>query len=258
MGKLNMDRNAPDDLCELSADRAAEDSEAWIQAMQERFSRIKPIITPRFVPSCSDALMARLQTLMDKYGVPVQSHLSETHDEIAWVKRLSPGIKHYAEAYDRYGMLDNAVMAHVVYPEDAEIELLRKRGTMVAHCPSSNANLRSGIAPVRRLLSAGVKMGLGSDVAGGESIDMLRIVTNTVQFSKLYWRMVEPSEPALTFPEVFYMATKGGGSFFGKCGSFEEGYMLDALVLDDTKLRTTVGPDRCPSGWSARCTFPAI
>ena len=240
VGKLSMDRNAPKDLCEISVDQAAADTEAWIVAMQERFTKIKPMITPRFVPSCTDALMARLQGLKDKYNVPVQSHLSETRDEINWVKELSPDVEHYAGAYDRYGMLSNAVMAHVVYPEDAEVELLRQRGTMVAHCPSSNANLRSGIAPVRRLLSAGVHMGLGSDVAGGESIDMLRIVTNAVQFSKLYWRIVEPNEPVLTFPEVFYMATKGGGSFFGKCGSFEEGYMLDALVLDDTKLRTTV------------------
>ncbi len=240
VGKLSMDRNAPKDLCEVSADQAAADTEAWIVAMQERFTKIKPMITPRFVPSCTDALMARLQGLKDQYNVPVQSHLSETRDEINWVKELSPDVEHYAGAYDRYGMLSNAVMAHVVYPEDAEIELLRQRCTMVAHCPSSNANLRSGIAPVRRLLSAGVRMGLGSDVAGGESIDMLRIVTNAVQFSKLYWRIVEPNEPVLTFPEVFYMATKGGGSFFGKCGSFEEGYMLDALVLDDTKLRTTV------------------
>jgi guanine deaminase len=240
VGKLSMDRNSPKDLCEVSADRAAEDCENWILSMRERFRHIKPIVTPRFVPSCTDALMGKLRGLMDKYGVPAQSHLSETRDEIAWVKKLSPETKHYADAYDRFGMLENAVMAHVVYPEEEEIALLKERGTMVAHCPSSNANLRSGIAPVRRLLSAGVRMGLGSDVAGGESIDMLRIVTNAVQFSKLYWRMVEPAEPALTFPEAFYMATKGGGSFFGKCGSFEEGYMLDALVLDDTALRTTV------------------
>lgn len=240
VGKLSMDRNAPKNLCEVSAGKAAEDCERWIRDMQERFSRVRPIVTPRFVPSCTDALMGRLQALMDKYGVPAQSHLSETRAEIAWVKELSPDAQNYASAYDRYGMLQNAVMAHVVYPEDEEIELLKKRGTMVAHCPSSNANLRSGIAPVRRLLNAGVRIGLGSDVAGGESIDMLRIVTNAVQFSKLYFRMVEENEPALTFPEVFHMATKGGGSFFGKCGSFEDGYMLDALVLDDTRLRTTV------------------
>jgi len=240
VGKLSMDRNSPEDLCEISADKAAEDCENWIIQMRERFSRVKPMITPRFIPSCTDALMGKLKALKEKYGVPAQSHLSETHDEIAWVKRLCPDCRNYASAYDRYGMLENAVMAHVVYPEEEEIALLKERGTMVAHCPSSNANLRSGIAPVRRLLSAGVRLGLGSDVAGGESIDMLRIVTNAVQFSKLYWRIVEPGEPVLSFPEVFYMATKGGGSFFGKCGSFEDGYMLDVLVLDDRPLRTTV------------------
>ena len=241
VGKLSMDRNAPEALCELSASRAAVDLEQWIIDMRARFSAIKPMITPRFVPSCTDALMAHLQELIDTYDLPVQSHLSETRDEIAWVKRLSPDTKNYADAYDRYGMLNaHAVMAHVVYPEAEEITRLRETRTLVAHCPSSNANLRSGIAPVRRLLSAGVRVGLGSDVAGGEGIDMLRIATNAVQFSKLYWSMVNEDEPSLTFPEVLYMATKGGGSFFGKCGSFEEGYMLDALVLDDRPLRTTV------------------
>ena len=239
VGKLSMDRNAPSDLCELSAGKAAQDCEAWILAMRERFAHIKPIITPRFIPSCTDALLLRLKTLIATYRVPVQSHLSENQEEIAWVRRLCPDCRHYADAYDRYGMLsETAVMAHMVYPEDDEIDLLQKRRTMVAHCPASNANLRSGIAPVRRLLSAGVRVGLGTDVAGGESIDMLRAAADAIQASKLYWRMVDQTQPALTFAEAFYMATKGGGSFFGKAGSFEKGYLFDALVLDDQDLRT--------------------
>ena len=76
-------------------------------------------------------------------------------------------------------------------------------------------------------------------MAGGESLDMLRAAADAIQVSKLYWRLVDQSAPALTFPEAFYMATKGGGAFFGKAGSFEEGYTLDALVLDDKPLRTT-------------------
>ncbi|HPF88537.1 MAG TPA: amidohydrolase family protein [Candidatus Limiplasma sp.] len=240
VGKVSMDRNAPADLCEPSAEAAARDCEQWIVDMQARFTNIKPMLTPRFIPSCSDALMERLHKLADKYGVPAQSHLSENHDEIAWVKALCPTSKNYASVYDHFGMLSaNAVMAHVVYPQDEEITLLKQRRTMVAHCPASNTNLRSGIAPVRRLLSAGVRVGLGSDVAGGESIDMLRAAAEAIQASKLYWRLIDQAAPALTFPEVFYMATKGGGSFFGKAGSFEPGYMLDALVLDDRALRTT-------------------
>ncbi|MFH1512889.1 MAG: amidohydrolase family protein, partial [Bacillota bacterium] len=177
---------------------------------------------------------------METYGVPVQSHLSENPNEIAWVKKLSPESRHYAGAYDRYGMLsENAVMAHAVYPEEEEIALLAKRRTMIAHCPASNVNLRSGIAPIRRLLTAGVRVGLGSDVAGGECIDMLHAAADAIQVSKLYWRLIDRECPALTFPEAFYMATKGGGAFFGKAGSFEPGYLFDALVLDDRALRTT-------------------
>jgi len=240
VGKVSMDRNAPDILRELSADTAAQDCERWIQTMQAQFRHIKPMITPRFVPSCSDQLMERLQTLMQTYGVNVQSHLSENHDEIAWVRELCPQMDNYASVYDHFGMLgDNAVMAHVVYPEAEEMELLVKRQTMIAHCPTSNTNLRSGIAPVRRLLSAGARVGLGSDVAAGESVDILHTAAEAIQASKLYWRLTDQESPALTFPEVFYMATKGGGAFFGKVGSFAAGYELDALVLDDHALRTT-------------------
>lgn len=239
IGKLSMDRNAPADLCELSCGKAAKDCEAWITAMQSRFTHVKPMITPRFIPSCTDGLMRWLSVLMKTYRLPVQSHLSENHEEIAWVKKLCPDCRHYAGAYDRYGMLsENAVMAHVVYPEEEEIALLRERRVMVAHCPASNVNLRSGIAPVRKLLTASVRVGLGSDVAGGQNVDMLRAAADAIQMSKLYWRLVDQGAAALSFSEALYMATKGGGSFFGKAGSFEPGYMLDALVLDDAALRT--------------------
>ena len=127
-------------------------------------------------------------------------------------------------------------MAHAVYPESEEIALLKEREVTVAHCPASNTNIRSGIAPVRKLLNAGVKVGLGTDVAGGQTVDMLRAVTDAVQMSKLYWRLIDQRYRALTLSEAFYMATKGGGAFFGKVGSFESGYEADAIVLDDSAL----------------------
>jgi guanine deaminase len=127
-------------------------------------------------------------------------------------------------------------MAHVVYPEESEIALLRERGVTVAHCPASNMNIRSGIAPVRKLLSAGVKVGLGTDVAGGQTIDMFRAVTDAVQASKLYWRLIDEDCRALTLAEAFYLATAGGGAYFGKVGTFKPGYELDALVVDDSGL----------------------
>ena len=237
VGKVSMDRNSPDILCERSAQIAAQDVETWLVASRRRFTHIQPILTPRFIPSCTDALMASLGDLMRRYEAPLHSHLSENRTEIRWVEQLRPDAAGYADAYDRHGMLTpRTIMAHVVYPEADEIDLLRERGVMVAHCPASNMNIRSGIAPVRRLLKAGVKVGLGTDVAGGQTIDMMRAVTDAVQVSKLYWRLIDQKQAALTVSEALYLATKGGGAFFGKVGSFERGYETDVIIVDDTAL----------------------
>ena len=109
-----------------------------------------------------------------------------------------------------------------------------ENGVWIAHCPASNTNIASGIAPVRRYLEQGLRIGLATDVAGGDSESMFRAVTDAIRVSKLYWRYIDRDAKPLTFPESFYLATKGGGSFFGKAGSFEDGYAFDAVVLDDS------------------------
>jgi guanine deaminase len=97
-------------------------------------------------------------------------------------------------------------------------------------------NLTSGIAPIRKYLDVGLKVGLGSDVAGGHSVSLFRAITDAIQVSKLYFRMVNEEYKPLVFSEAFYLATKGGGAFFGKVGSFDSGYEFDAVVLDDSVL----------------------
>ena len=109
-----------------------------------------------------------------------------------------------------------------------------ENGVWIAHCPSSNMNIASGIAPVRRYLEKGIRIGLGTDIGAGTSESLFRAVTDAIQVSKLYWRYIDQKAKPLSFSESFYLATKGGGSFFGKVGSFEEGYSFDALVLDDS------------------------
>jgi guanine deaminase len=139
--------------------------------------------------------------------------------------------------YDKYGLFGRsapAIMAHCVYPEAKELDLILKNGVYVAHCPSSNTNISSGIAPVRKMLDRGLRVGLGSDVAGGFSLSIFRAVSDAVQVSKLYSVLVDASQRPLTLPEAFYMATKGGGSFWGKTGSFEPGYDMSAVVIDDS------------------------
>ena len=116
---------------------------------------------------------------------------------------------------------------------------MKKQGVFIAHCPQSNMNVSSGIAPVKSYLQEGQKVGLGSDVAGGAHLSIFRAMTDAIQCSKLRWRLVDQQTPALTLPEALYMATKGGGAFFGKVGSFEPGYELDAVVMDDSDLPTT-------------------
>ena len=127
-------------------------------------------------------------------------------------------------------------MAHCVWSTEEEVSLMHKNGVFVAHCPASNMNLTSGIAPIRKYLDLGLNVGLGSDIAGGHSDSIFRAITDAIQVSKMYFRMVEESVRPLIFPEAFYLATMGGGAFFGKVGCFEKDYEFDAVVLDDSVL----------------------
>jgi guanine deaminase len=237
VGKVNMDRNCPDYLREKTSDSLVE-TEKWINRSLQAYQNTKPVITPRFVPTCSEELMAALGGLAAKYHIPVQSHLSENRNEIKWVRELHPDCEYYCDVYSRFGLFgqEPTVMAHCVYLTDSEMALIRDRGVFVAHCPQSNTNISSGIAPLRRMLDKDLRIGLGTDIAGGFSISIFRAITDAIQVSKLYTVLVDPSQPPLTLPEAFYMATRGGGSFFGKVGSFEEGFEMDAVVIDDSDI----------------------
>ena len=245
VGKVNMDREASEDLTEESAEISAYTTFGWINAVKDKYQNTMPILTPRFIPCCTDQLMEELRQIQMAYGIPVQSHLSESKGEIEFVKFLRPEDSFYGESYNDYDLFgkndDNGtdvktVMAHCVWSTEEEVELMRKNGVFVAHCPASNMNLTSGIAPIRKYLNLGLNVGLGSDVAGGHSASIFRAITDAIQVSKMYFRMVDESVKPLVFSESFYLATKGGGQFFGKVGSFEEGYEFDAVVLDDKVL----------------------
>ncbi len=241
VGKVNMDRNAPDYIREASSEVSAKETEAWIKDVAERaYKNTRPILTPRFTPSCTDELMVELKKIQEKYQLPLQSHLSENPKEIAWVKELCPWSEVYGDAYAKFGLFGQecpTVMAHCVYSDDREIQMMKERGVYMVHCPESNTNVSSGIAPVRRFLEEGMHVGIGSDVAGGSTESIFHAMAHAIQVSKLRWRLQDDSLKALTVEEVFYMATKGGGEFFGKVGSFDEGYEFDAVILDDSRLK---------------------
>ena len=239
VGKVNMDRNSPDDLREESARASLADTERFIIETKDKYNNTYPIITPRFIPSCTDELSEGLGELAGKNGICVQSHLSENPGEVEWVRELCPWAENYGAAYERFGLFGGEVptiMAHCVYSDDDEIALIKNNGVFIAHCPASNMNVASGIAPARRYLDEDMKIGLGSDVAGGHSESMFTAMVDALQSSRLYWRLADSSMKPLSAAEVFYMATKGGGEFFGKVGAFEDGYEFDAIVLDDSLL----------------------
>ena len=231
VGKVNMDRNSPDYLTEHSAEEALENTRNWLQAIPEDYRHCHPILTPRFTPTCSDALMEGLGKIKKEKGIPLQSHLSENKAEIAWVKELCPGTKNYGESYDRYGLLQHSVMAHCVHTREDELELLKERECYICHCPQSNTNLQSGVAPVKHFLEKGAKLGLGTDVAGGANLSMFRAITDAIHVSKLRSCLLL-EDAAITVEEAFYMASLSGGGFFGKVGSFLAGYEADFLVYE--------------------------
>lgn len=233
VGKVNMDANCSAAL--------KEDTAASLRETEELLERwagdplVKPIVTPRFAVTSTEALLDGLGKLAVKHQLPVQSHLSENTAEVELVARLFPEQREYHAVYDHYQLFGQTptVMAHCIHLTDAAVERMRENGVVAVHCPDSNLNLSSGIMPTRRLMQAGVKVGLGTDIGAGHTLSMLQTMCSTIQMSKVH-SCYHTEEKALTLPEVFYLATKGGGAFFGHVGSFEAGYEFDALVVEDS------------------------
>lgn len=239
VGKLNMNRNCPDYYREMTTEDSVAETRRWLDETAGKWQNTKPILTPRFIPSCTDDLMYALGQLSREYGVPAQSHLSENLSEIAWVGELVPQAQNYGDAYYRFGLFggeQKCIMAHCVYSDEAEMELMKRQGVFIAHSPESNMNVASGVAPINRYLDYGLKVGLATDIAGGSHESMFRAMTHAIQSSKLRWRLLDQSVPFLTFDTAFYLATRGGGEFFGKVGAFDPGFELDAVILDDSDL----------------------
>ena len=238
VGKVNMDRNSTENLIESTEESVGVTNE-WLNFCKNRYKNTYPIITPRFIPSCSDKLLKELGKIRGcEYGL--QSHLSENPKEVEWVKELCPDSKGYLDAYDKRDCLNQSrfstVMAHCVYSDEAEMKLLKERDVFVAHCPQSNICLSSGIAPVRKFLDMGIKVGFGSDIAAGYSLNIFNQAVEAIGLSKLYWRYIDKNSRPLELAEVFAMATRVAGSYFGKVGALEEGFEADMSVVDDRVL----------------------
>lgn len=228
VGKVNMDRNSG--VAQETTEASMAETLRWLDGC--RFEHVKPILTPRFTPSCSDELMAFLGELARERDLPVQSHLSENMDEIAWVRRLHPDCGRYWETYEKFGLWkEGTLMAHCVHSDEAERGAMAGHGIWAVHCAASNVNICSGTAPVRRLLEEGVRVALGSDIAGGDQLAMYQVVAASIRASKV--RSMETGDRPLTVPEAFYLGTAAGQRYFGGGAGFVPGDRLHAIVVDE-------------------------
>ena len=237
IGKVAMNRNCPEGLSQSVDDTVAGYEELIAEFGGNTDALVRPIVTPRFIPSCTPEMLRACGELAAKYQMPVQSHLSENKDEIALVQSLEKDSTCYGDAYNRYGLFGQTptVMAHCVWTDGEELELMKQNDVMVAHCPSSNFNVASGMAPIRKFLNNGLRIGLGSDISAGHDLNIFRTLVYAIQVSKMYYQQ-NHNQPFLTLSEAFWIATKSAGTLFGKVGSFEPGYEFDALVINDHDL----------------------
>lgn len=239
VGKMNSDFAGFGGEANETTAASVRETEELVKWALHRGEKVKYALCPEFIPCCSEEAMARLGALAQQYGLPVHSHMAEGPEDVAVVRRRFPKEALYARVYNHFGLLGQTptIMAHCLYATEEEMELLQSQNVMVAHCANAILNIPSGrYLPVRKYLAKGMRIGLGSDIGGGHTLNMPRNMVAAIQVSKLY-----PEYAALTVPDVFYLATKGGGSFFGKVGSFEAGYQFDALVVDDTALNEGTG-----------------
>ncbi|XP_058810850.1 guanine deaminase [Phymastichus coffea] len=235
VGKVNMNSCHENEYYE-NGDDSVRDTIKFIDAVLTIDNPlVQPVITPRFALSCDLNLMKKLGDLARKKNVHVQTHISENLDEVRTVTKLFPELSSYAGVYDAAGLLtDKTVLAHGIYLTDDELVLLEKRQSAVIHCPSSNTCLRSGLCDVRRLQAANVKVGLGTDVSGGNFPSILDAMRAALQVS-VHLSFVKSNYKPLTYRDVFYLATLGGAealTMSDKIGNFETGKEFDALVID--------------------------
>jgi guanine deaminase len=247
VGKVVMDDPAscPPDYRDETPEAAVEGSRAVIEHIRNHVGnsagRVLPVVTPRFIPSCTDAALEGLGKLAAECNCHVQTHCSESD----WA---------HGHALERYGMTDAAaldgfglltrrtVLAHGVFLTDADFDRLKERGAGVAHCALSNIYFGNAVFPLRRALEKGVHVGLGTDISGGPSETMFAACRTTVQSSRMLEEGVDAAQPAgvrgvpgsrIDLVTAFHLATAGGGLALDlPIGQLAPGFRFDAMAVD--------------------------
>lgn len=247
VGKVVMDdpEQNPAYYRDLDTRTALLDTEEFIVAVQALAQSTKqgvyPVVTPRFIPSCTDEALKGLGELAAKYDTYVQSHCSESDWAHGYVRDRFQ--KNDTFALHHFGLLrDKSVMAHCNFLDDHDADLFAETGTAVAHCPVSNAYFANSVIPIAHFHNKGVEIGLGSDISGGFSPSLFDNIRQAVISSRMLEDGVNPSLPAhergvpdsrITIDEAFYLATAGGGESLSlPIGRIQANYAWDVQVID--------------------------
>lgn len=230
VGKVNMDKDSPSFLVETT-EESLKDTERFLKKHQGN-KYAKPILTPRFAPTCSFELLKKLGELADKYKVGTQTHIVESLWEKEEAKKCFEGCRCDMQIYKDAGLLKHKpfIAAHFIYPSDEDIALLKECDGYAVTCPDATTNVIAGIMQTGKLMDLGMNLAIGSDISAGSYMGIYRQVASAVRLSKIK-NLYESDNRIITVKEAFYTATKGSGALFGKVGSFEEGYDFDALVI---------------------------
>jgi len=236
IGKVMMDRNSPETLIE-STEASLRASHRLCERWHGKAGgRLRYAFSPRFALSCTRELMRDAAVLARETGAHLQTHISENQTEVEQVHQTFPEAETYTDVYASAGLLTSkTVLAHGVYLSDAERALIKNAGSSIAHCPTSNLFLHSGLMPLRETLAQGVPTGLGSDVAGGPTLSLFSVMRSAVYSDVARSLTACPAGDPITPPTAFYLATLGGAKALGlgdDTGSLEPGKQADFIVVE--------------------------
>jgi guanine deaminase len=227
VGQVLMDRNAPAEL--LVPARQALASAAGLKTV----GRISPAVTPRFAVTCSEEMLRGAGELAKKTGWLVQTHLAETVRECELVTELFGG-ESYVGVYEKAGLLGaKTVLGHGIWLGDEDHSRLRKAGAVIAHCPTANRFLEAGEMDRARALAAGVRVSLGSDVAGGPDRSMVRVARGMIETGKQVRKAREPGAARCDASEAWWQITAGNAEAIGlgETGRLRPGAWGDIAVI---------------------------
>jgi guanine deaminase len=239
LGKVMMDRITYDETIDRATilDRSVRESEELIADWHGADGgRLGYAVTPRFAMSCTAEMLRESAALAARTGAWWQTHVSEDPGEIAEVARLFPDSTDYVDVYDRAGGLGpRTILAHAIHLSDRELARLVETDTRVAHCPASNLFLASGIMPLARYLEAGLRVGLGSDVAGGPDASMFSVMRMGFYAQAARRTLAGETRPALGPLDWLRLGTLEGARSLGleeRIGSIEVGKEADLIAVD--------------------------